>query len=64
MNRVLAYKDFVDELSEVFEFEYYEYGSSVGDPCFMTNAVGNDIVPTLTLENFDSVMVFINNFGI
>lgn len=64
MNRKAVFNDFLEELGDAFEFDYEDYGSTVGDPCFLTNDVGNDLVQELTENNFDSVMVFINNFTI
>ena len=64
MNRAVVFKEFVDELGEAFEFYDEGWGSTVGDPCFITTLEGNDIIPELTVDNFDSVMVFINNFTI
>lgn len=64
MDRKIVFKDFVDELGNAFDFYDEGWGSTIGDPCFISNLDGNDIIPELTVENFDSVMVFINNFTI
>jgi len=66
MNRKEIYNDFLLELGDAFDFYLVDDGrwSTVGDPCFMTNDVGNDIVTELTEHNFSDIMVFLNNFSI
>jgi len=65
MDRKEIYNEFLMELGDAFDFYEVDDGkwSSVGEPCFMTNDAGNDIVTELTLDNFRDIMVFLNNFS-